>query len=84
MSVLAAPEPGSQPLVLVPFYPGDGTLIKLPVAYFAEFLRDGRGWCAFCHADPCAEDSAPDSLIAQFFARNTWARTCPCCDGRPT
>lgn len=29
--------------------------VWLDVAYFAEFLRDTDGTCAFCHADPLAE-----------------------------
>ena len=66
--------------------------IWLDVRYFAEFLRDVRGQCAFCHGDPCAERSAPDSLIAREYEcwKNArWASdsgyfTCPCCQGRPS
>jgi hypothetical protein len=66
--------------------------IWLDVLCFAEFLRDVRHDCAFCHGDPCAERSAPDSLIAREYAAwrdCTWNSkqdgfTCPCCQGRPT
>ena len=74
-------------LYSVPFLCGDGSgKIMLKVKYFAEFLRGGDkyGTCAFCEGDPCAENSPPDSRIAQFFKRNKWAETCPCCRGRAT
>lgn len=71
-------------LYLVPFFPGDGTEVMLSTAYAAPYPCDRLGRCAFCHADPTAETSPETSLIAQYFKRNTWAETCPCCDGRPT
>jgi hypothetical protein len=61
--------------------------VWLDVACFAEFLRDAEGLCAFCHADPCAERSAPDALISrERAAAPPYApfETCPCCLGRPT
>lgn len=76
---------GGRPLYLVPFSPGDERdPILLTVSYWAEFLRGEDGTCAFCHGDPCAERSGPDTLIGNYFARLSWAQTCPCCDGRPT
>jgi len=74
---------------LVPFL-GDGAYQEtgkdtmLTVIYIAEFPRGIDGTCAYCHGDPCAEDSVPESLITKFFKRNSWAETCPCCNGRPT
>lgn len=64
--------------------------IWLDVLCFAEFLRDVRHDCAFCHGDPCAERSAPDTLISrEYLCWRRWANhsdgfTCPCCQGRPT
>lgn len=94
------------PLPLVEFIIGDADAatgwpgsVKIPVAYIAQFPRDRDGTCAFCHGDPCAEFSPPDSQIAQYFARGraraaqyenpllrqgAMPQTCPCCDGRPT
>lgn len=70
---------------LVPFLTGDGTgETMLTVTYIAEFPRDTNGLCAFCHGDPCAEESSAVSLISKYFARNKHAATCPCCDGRPS
>lgn len=66
---------------------GRGEEVWLDVIYHAEFLRGPDGTCAFCHGDPCAERSAPDSLIARERAvAPSWApfETCPCCLGRPT
>jgi hypothetical protein len=61
--------------------------VWLDVLCFAEFLRDVRHLCAFCHGDPCGERSAPDSLIMrEIAAAPTYApfETCPCCEGRPS
>lgn len=61
--------------------------VWLDVIYFAEFLRDVDGLCAFCHGDPCGERSAPDSLIMREIAATPSYgnfETCPCCLGRPT
>jgi hypothetical protein len=61
--------------------------VWLDVAYFAEFLRGVDGLCAFCHADPCAENSSPDALISrERAAARPYApfETCPCCLGRPS
>ena len=71
------------------FYTGDAAPgwpghVELEVDHIAQFPRGQDGTCAFCHGDPCAENSPPDSQIAQFFRRNRWAETCPCCEGRPT
>jgi hypothetical protein len=68
----------------VAFCPGDGTTIMLEVAYMAEFLRDNDGVCAFCHGDPCAEESGTDTPIGAYFQRNPNSETCPCCKGRPS
>lgn len=84
-----------QPTYLVPFLgdganlshtPGvpDGPPTMLTVIYIAEYPRGVNGTCAYCHGDPCAERSRATSLIAKYYARNSWAQTCPCCDGRPT
>lgn len=70
---------------LVQFYPGDGSgAVEIEVAYIGDFPRDKRGYCAFCHADPCAEETDKTTLIAQYFARNAHAETCPMCQGRPS
>lgn len=67
---------------------GEGERVILLVSYWAEYLRDINGLCAFCHGDPCADSSPPDSLIAR--ERNCeppWPssfNTCPNCRGRPT
>lgn len=61
--------------------------VWLDVLHFAEFLRDVDGRCAFCHGDPCGEDSPPESLIRREMAAcQSYApfETCPCCDGRAT
>jgi hypothetical protein len=70
----------------VPFLCGDGSdQIMLDVVYIADGVAIGYdSTCAFCHGDPCAETSAPGTLIAAYFARNSWAETCPCCSGRAT
>ena len=70
-------------MALVIYYPGDGTVVQLDVAYISNFPRDTRGFCAFCHGDPCAEDEET-SPIARYLDRNAHADTCPMCDGRPT
>jgi hypothetical protein len=83
---LGVRAPDAPVTYLVPFIVGDGRdPILLTVTYWAEFLRDVAGLCAFCHGDPCAEYSGHDTLIGNYFARNSaWAETCPCCDGRPS
>lgn len=61
--------------------------VWLDVAYWAEYLRDIDGLCAFCHGDPCGERSDPDSLIMREIAAHppySPFETCPCCLGRPT
>ena len=66
---------------------GTGEDVVLLVAEWAQYLRDVNGLCAFCHGDPCAESSPPDSLIARERACSpSYApfETCPCCEGRPT
>lgn len=77
---------GGRPLYLVPFYVGDGRgPILLTVTDFAEFLRGPDNQCAFCHGDPCAERSGPETLIGNLYARTRrWFGTCPCCNGRPS
>lgn len=76
---------GNIPLYLVPFLPDERGPILLTVRYWADYLRGPDDTCAFCHGDPCAERSGPDTLIGNWFARNgSWAETCPCCDGRPS
>jgi hypothetical protein len=49
-----------------------------------DFPRDEEGTCAFCHGDPCAETSPPDSAIARYYRENPRAETCPTCAGQPT
>jgi hypothetical protein len=65
---------------VVRFVPGD---VLLPVAYVAEgFARNALGRCAFCNGDPCAEESAPDTPIAQYASlRGAAFETCPFCRG---
>lgn len=59
--------------------------ILLSVAYVANgYARGADGTCAFCHGDPFAERSPPDSLIARFYKVKPRATTCPVCEGRPT
>ncbi len=58
--------------------------VELEVTNFYEYPRGTDGTCALCQGDPCNEHSPPDSNIAKFYANNTWADTCPVCDGRPT
>jgi len=82
---LGAKAPSDNRLYLVPVYIGDGRdAILLTVRYWAEFLRGPDGTCAFCHGDPCAEQSGPATLISNFYARNPGIETCPVCNGRPT
>jgi hypothetical protein len=69
---------------VVEFLPGDGTDCLVYVAYIAEFPRDEDGLCAYCHGDPGAEKSSPNSLIFGYYVRNPNAETCPMCDGRPS
>ncbi len=60
-------------------------LVDIEVELFSDFPRGSDGLCALCHGDPCNDRSAPDSLIAQWWAENkSWASTCPVCDGRPS
>lgn len=77
----------------VPFLIGDGTgETLLLVKYIAEFPRDSKGDCAFCHGDPCAEHSPSESRIAQYHERHAEDRlkyrgcydTCPLCKGAPS
>lgn len=78
----------------VPFVIGDGSGdIMLDVKYITDgFARDADSCCAFCHGDPCAEYSPPESRIAQYHERHAVDRvkypgcydTCPCCNGRPS
>lgn len=68
--------------MLVPFYPGDGTNTLINVSYINDLPRDPDGYCAFCHGDPCAENSDESTHIAAYFARNPTATTCPCCKGK--
>ena len=66
-----------------PFY-GAGFAVMLDVSHIADgYARGIDGTCAFCHGDPCAEESKR-SNIAKFYRLNRWADTCPCCKGRPT
>jgi hypothetical protein len=76
---------GTQPRYLVPFSPGDGgEQVLLTVSYWAEYLRDPDGLCAFCHHNIDAW-SNPATLIGDYFVRcGSWADTCPNCLGRPS
>lgn len=61
--------------------------VWLDVTRFAEYLRDVDGLCAFCHGDPCGENSPPRSLIMREIAAcPSYAPfvTCPNCQGRAT
>jgi hypothetical protein len=72
----------------VPYYVGDGSgRMFLYVADIAEYPRDADNLCAFCHGDPCAEHSGPESEIVKHMNRcPSYApfETCPLCLGRPT
>lgn len=61
-----------------------GVSRAIEVTDFYEFPRGSDGLCALCHGDPCAETSAPDSLIAQLYRAEPGTSTCPVCDGRPS
>lgn len=83
------PAKKPQELYEVPYIIGDGTdEIMLEGIYIHDgILEDEQGRCAFCHGDPCAEDSDETTLIGAFFKRNkgkSWADTCPMCGGRPS
>jgi hypothetical protein len=67
---------------IVEYLPGDGTKAFIRVAYIADYPRDEDGLCAYCHGDPLAQSSAPNSFIAGYYVRNPRAETCPLCDGR--
>ena len=89
--VWGPPEPNGTPApaetrpYLVPFYPGDDRKILLTVSVIAGFPRGLDGSCAFCHGDPCADYSGPETLIGNYAARlGRTFETCPCCAGRPT
>lgn len=74
---------GAAPTYLVPYIIGDGTdPVLLSVIYIAEFPIGPDNACAFCHGDPCAETSTPETLIGAYWLRNPRAETCPLCDGR--
>jgi hypothetical protein len=70
--------------VKVRFLPGNGTEVFVDVKYIAQFPRGADGTCAFCHGDPCNEESDSDSEIAKYFAETKNAETCPMCEGRAT
>jgi hypothetical protein len=58
----------------VPYYIGDGSeRMFIYVADIAEYPRDADNFCAFCHGDPCAEHSGPESNIVQCYER--WKAT---------
>jgi hypothetical protein len=69
---------------LLPYYPGNGTKVLVGVRWIGEYPRGSDGCCAFCHGDPCAERSGPETHIGKFYAENPKAETCPMCDGRAT
>lgn len=73
----------------VPFLPGDGSgAVLLQIRYVSAGGQltgpDEWGTCPYCHGDPCAESSGPGTLIGAYMARNSWAPSCPLCNGRPT
>lgn len=79
----------SNRIFAIPFLPGDGSgavLLQVRYASFGGKLTgiDEWGTCPYCHGDPCAEDSGPETLIGGYFQRNKYAETCPLCEGRPT
>lgn len=69
---------------IVEYLPGDGTEAFVRVTYIADYPRGEDGLCAYCHGDPCAENSTPNSLIGGYYIRNPRAETCPMCNGRPS
>lgn len=72
------------PIVIVPIV-GTGIEESVEVIYWARFLRGPDGTCAYCHGDPGAKRSGPESAIARFLARAAdWAHCCPVCDGQAT
>ena len=68
----------------VPYYPGNGTEVMLQVSYIADFPVGADGTCAFCHGDPSAVTSSPDSWIGTYMSNHPFAQACPCCEGRPS
>lgn len=82
----------------VPYYTGDGSgrMILYVSDISGGFPRDADNQCAFCHGDPTAERSGPETEIGRYFERGwrreqelgyrryTMVSTCPLCDGRPT
>lgn len=72
----------------VPYWIGDSSdRMFLYVADISEYPRDAANLCAFCHGDPCAERSGPETEIAKYRDRRpSYApfETCPLCQGRPT
>lgn len=71
-------------MALIKFLPGDGTTQTIDVKYIASggMVSGEEGRCAYCNGDPCAEDNK-DTPIGEYFKRNSWAETCPLCEGRP-
>ena len=49
-----------------------------------SFPRGADGTCAFCHSDPYATHSAPESDIVRYFEQNHQALVCLMCGGHPT
>lgn len=75
---------------LIRFLPGDGTEEQIEVAYIGQSPRNAQGLCAFCNADPCGEDSPPESPIRRYIDRNAEFKcpdvygVCPMCKGAPS
>lgn len=62
-----------------------GAEYTLLVDYIAsDGVATYKGVCAFCAGDPCAEFSPELAPISIYFKDNTWAETCPFCQGRPS
>ena len=69
-------------MVMVKILPGDGTSELFEVEYCAPYPMTSDGQCAYCKGDPCNDDGDEASVIAGYYRENSWADTCPICDGR--
>lgn len=65
---------------LIKFYPGDNTEIILNIDHIANFPKDKKGNCAFCHGLENWEKKR--TKIYNYFKKNPHEITCPCCHGK--
>ncbi len=78
--------------VTLEYLPGNGQIYLVNVAYITDQgAVDAYGLCAFCHGDPCAEETDnPNSvtIIKYYFdcvaGGLLKVETCPMCQGRPS